>query len=113
MKNYQKVDAPWEYLSFLGHKSSTEPCCPGQLPEVVGPRLNCAGSMVAGVSRGHEPGLLVQGCFSFGCVTEIRTWRAWWLPSQMRRPGSGEGVAIAFMGHPWLSRGHKLCDVTK
>lgn len=56
---------------FLGHKSSTEPCCPGQLPAVVGPSLSCcAVSLVASVNTGHKPQPVGSRRFSFGCVTK-------------------------------------------
>lgn len=49
---------------FLGHKSSTEPCCPGQLPAVVGSSLSCcAVSLVASMNTGHEPQPVGSGLF--------------------------------------------------
>lgn len=54
----------------------------------------------ASVSRGHELSLLVQGCFSFGCVTEIITWWAWWLPSQMRPCKGDPALGKEWPQHP-------------
>lgn len=63
----KELPRKWDSLgtSFLGHKSSTEPCCPGQLPASGGASpVQCpAVSVVAGVNTEREPQPVGLGLF--------------------------------------------------
>lgn len=83
-------------ISWAAHKSSTEPCCPGQLPPVVGPGLICcAVSMVAVVSTRHG----LQPCglrlFLIWCCD----WTGGFWIVLLQRSASGGRI------HPMASQG--------